>query len=97
MAAAGSCKTWFYLLFLQKGLYFSIGSEIAGRNADSVSKDSFFQWNSRGFQIPQQKSNEFRISLMPDVTYHMLRILTPWCQNPYHKVPVSLLNYVLLP
>ena len=34
---------------------------------------------------------------MPDVSYHMLRILTPWCQNPYRKVPVSLLNYVLLP
>ena len=41
-------------------------------------------------------SDEFRISHVPGVSYQMLRILTPWCQNPYCKVPVSLLNKVQL-
>ena len=47
----------------------------------------------------QTGSDEFRISHMPDVilSYHMQRIFTPWCQNSYHKVPVPLLNYVILP
>ena len=34
----------------------------------------------------QTGSDEFRISHVPDVSYHMmLRIFRPWCQNSYRK------------
>ena len=43
----------FKVFISAKGIYFSIGTEIAGLIADSVSKDSFFpQCNSRSFQDP---------------------------------------------
>ena len=40
------------------GLYFSIGSEIAGRNADSVSKDTFLLVQFKKFPNPSSKSND---------------------------------------
>ena len=40
------------------GLYFSIDSEIAGRNADSVSKDTFLLVQFKKFPNPSSQSND---------------------------------------
>ena len=40
------------------GLYFRIGSEIAGRNADSVSKDTFLLVQFKKFPNPSSKSKD---------------------------------------
>ena len=55
----GSIPAWVIKVFISAiGLYFSIGSEIAGRNADSVSKDTFLLVQFKKFPNPSSKSND---------------------------------------